>query len=221
MLVTQPTHPAFYERDERQFVCNVCNSPFNVNPPTRTEMMKQFTGPELTALLEVGCLIVTEPKTSKYMENVLVHNSHIPTVQDMKHWVEGVYLITRVEEDSATDGEDLIVAVNLTRPILLPKSVTDQVQQMYASSEASMGRTVKLKGLQRTEFNGRDGVVIGRAPFTGRIQVHSDTDSDQLTWVCCCIVEWDSSYEFLFSKNANLSFMQHHKLHRIRFHIFT
>eukprot|EP00041_Stephanoeca_diplocostata_P034720 m.1197789 g.1197789 ORF g.1197789 m.1197789 type:complete len:527 (-) comp24569_c0_seq1:2931-4511(-) len=177
VLVTQPTHPAFYERDERQFVCNVCNAAFNVHPPTRSEMMKQFTGPELAALLEVGCLIVTEPKTSKYMANVLLHNSHIPTVQDMRHWVEGVYLIIHVEEDSASDGEDLIVAVNLARPTRIPQGIVDQCKHICASSSASVGRTVTLTGLQRTEFNGREGTVIGRAPHTGRIQVQlSDTD---------------------------------------------
>ena len=44
VLVTQPTHPAFYERDERQFTCNVCKSEFSVKPPSRAEMMAQFTG---------------------------------------------------------------------------------------------------------------------------------------------------------------------------------
>jgi hypothetical protein len=63
VLVTQPTHPAFYERDERQFgalfhpprpyalrsahsrryllrpVCQVCKSPFTIEPPSRSELM--------------------------------------------------------------------------------------------------------------------------------------------------------------------------------------
>ena len=66
-ILLQPTHPAFYERDERQFTCNVCKSEFSVKPPSRAEMMAQFTGPELAALLDTGCLIVCEPKTSQYM----------------------------------------------------------------------------------------------------------------------------------------------------------
>jgi hypothetical protein len=81
VLVTQPTHPAFYERDERQFTCNVCASPFSIEPPSRGEMMAQFTGPELAGLLDTGCLIVCEPKTSEYMATVLGNNAHIRQVR--------------------------------------------------------------------------------------------------------------------------------------------
>ena len=33
---------AFYERDERQFICNVCNSHFAVDPPSRTMTSTSF-----------------------------------------------------------------------------------------------------------------------------------------------------------------------------------
>lgn len=44
VLVSQPTHPSFYERDERQYTCNVCKSEFTCAPPTRQELMQSFTG---------------------------------------------------------------------------------------------------------------------------------------------------------------------------------
>lgn len=91
--MTQPTHPAFYEHDERQYTCTVCKTEFCIPPPSREELMAGFTGifrhlmhkkvyaplilmvfmnwaifayvgPELAALLQVGCLIVAEKKTS-------------------------------------------------------------------------------------------------------------------------------------------------------------
>jgi len=39
VLVSQPTHPAFYERDPRHYKCNVCNGLFTCEPPTRLELM--------------------------------------------------------------------------------------------------------------------------------------------------------------------------------------
>lgn len=57
VLVSQPTHPAFYKDDPRHHVCNVCKSPFTCPPPTRHELMESFTGFEIAALIEAGCLI--------------------------------------------------------------------------------------------------------------------------------------------------------------------
>lgn len=200
VLVTQPTHPAFYERDERQFTCNVCKSPFSVEPPSRAEMMAQFTGPELAGLLDVGCLIVTEPKTSEYMATILRHNGHLPQVgklghqtwapcarcgcgalnstglqvQDVRHWVESVYLITTIEKHGASDGEDGIVAVNLSRACgdrdtpALPPALAARAADRLDASAAAVGRRAVLVGLKAADFNGQRGEVVSRT-VTGRV----------------------------------------------------
>lgn len=171
VLVTQPTHPAFYERDERQFICNVCNSHFAVDPPSRKEMMASFTGPELAALLEVGCLIVCEEKTSRYMAEAVRFNSHISSINDMKHWIEGVYLITAIEADAASDGEDTIVAINLSRALPAPPDGCQaRVDERLASSTFYVGRAVTLVGLKQAKYNGEPCTIIGRTP-AGRVQV--------------------------------------------------
>ena len=54
VLVTQPTHPAFYSHDVRQDICNVCKGRFNPPAPSRAVLMAGFTGNELAALLEEG-----------------------------------------------------------------------------------------------------------------------------------------------------------------------
>eukprot|EP01062_Namystynia_karyoxenos_P026276 TRINITY_DN20464_c0_g1_i1.p1 TRINITY_DN20464_c0_g1~~TRINITY_DN20464_c0_g1_i1.p1 ORF type:complete len:1032 (+),score=333.23 TRINITY_DN20464_c0_g1_i1:132-3227(+) len=113
VLVQQPTHPQHHREDRRQSQCNVCKADFNVPPPSRAELMLSFSGAELAALLNVGCLIVTEKRTSQHMEHVLRHNAHIPQVLSVAHWVKGVYLITEIDSTSASDDSDLIVAVNL------------------------------------------------------------------------------------------------------------
>lgn len=117
VLVTQPTHPAFYEDDVRQRVCSVCREEFDPPPPSRRELMASFTGPELAALLDVGCLIVCEPRTSRMMASVQRSSVLRQQTSSLSHWIRGVYIITEVEEGEASDGEDCIVAVNLTRPI--------------------------------------------------------------------------------------------------------
>eukprot|EP00036_Acanthoecidae_sp_10tr_P000655 CAMPEP_0182949906 /NCGR_PEP_ID=MMETSP0105_2-20130417/60498_1 /TAXON_ID=81532 ORGANISM="Acanthoeca-like sp., Strain 10tr" /NCGR_SAMPLE_ID=MMETSP0105_2 /ASSEMBLY_ACC=CAM_ASM_000205 /LENGTH=500 /DNA_ID=CAMNT_0025090207 /DNA_START=53 /DNA_END=1555 /DNA_ORIENTATION=+ len=175
VLVTQPTHPAFYERDERQFTCNVCASPFSVEPPSRGEMMRSFTGPELAALLDKGCLIVCEPKTSEYMAGILEHNAHIRQVQDMANWVESVYLITEIETSGASDGEDGIIAVNLSRPFggehgEPPAILLASTEARLKASDVIVGRTAAISGLKTAKFNGEVVTVVGRAA-TGRAAV--------------------------------------------------
>ena len=54
VLVTQPTHPAFYSHDTRQDICNVCKGRFDPPAPPRAVLMAGFTGNELAALLEEG-----------------------------------------------------------------------------------------------------------------------------------------------------------------------
>eukprot|EP00039_Didymoeca_costata_P018442 m.333469 g.333469 ORF g.333469 m.333469 type:complete len:516 (+) comp17149_c0_seq1:199-1746(+) len=183
VLVSQPTHPAFYERDERQFVCSVCASAFAYEPPTRQEMMLSFTGPELASLLQIGCLIVTEPRTSAQMADAVLFNSHIPAVATMRHWVGGVYLITDIVSESASDGDDSIIAVNLAGRAIgnLPKPLEDHVEQMTTSSSAIVGRDVTLSGLgiaygfRMSRYNGQTARIVGRQP-NGRIrvQLHSN-----------------------------------------------
>ena len=114
VLVSQPTHPAFYQRDVRQEICNVCKGVFDPPPPPRAELMAGFTGAELAGLLREGVLIVTEPRTSRQMARTM---RTMRGAGSLRHWVKGIYLITEVKNSSATDGGDRITAVNLTRRI--------------------------------------------------------------------------------------------------------
>ncbi|CAK9071554.1 unnamed protein product [Durusdinium trenchii] len=100
VLVTQPTHPAFYDRDLRHQTCNVCKSEFTCAPPTRHELMASFTGPEIAALIDVGCVIASHEAFSTELERSLAtmppmlrHSS------SYEHWIRGAFLITQVEPD--------------------------------------------------------------------------------------------------------------------------
>ena len=60
MLVSQPTHPAFYQRDLRQEICNVCKGEFNPPPPSRAELMAGFNGAVGVAFLFNGIRVAAQ-----------------------------------------------------------------------------------------------------------------------------------------------------------------
>ena len=98
VLVSQPTHPAFYERDPRHYKCNVCKGTFTCEPPTRLELMSSFTGPELGALIEAGCIIASHAEFTAELTRQM--EGMPPALQERSsyaHWCGGVFLITEVE----------------------------------------------------------------------------------------------------------------------------
>eukprot|EP00931_Biecheleriopsis_adriatica_P107621 TRINITY_DN81945_c0_g1_i1.p1 TRINITY_DN81945_c0_g1~~TRINITY_DN81945_c0_g1_i1.p1 ORF type:complete len:523 (+),score=99.44 TRINITY_DN81945_c0_g1_i1:84-1571(+) len=103
VLVSQPTHPDFYDSDQRHKTCNVCNSAYTCKPPTRLELMQSFTGAELAALVEVGCLIASSKGFSgelkRHVQGIPEH-LHASIVD--RHWIDGAFLIIRVTE--STEG---------------------------------------------------------------------------------------------------------------------
>ena len=97
VLVSQPTHPAFYDKDPRHHECNVCKSSFTCEPPTRLELMQSFTGPELGALMEAGCIIASHAEFSAELQRQMEHMPEfLQERSSYAHWIGGVYLITEV-----------------------------------------------------------------------------------------------------------------------------
>lgn len=103
VLVSQPTHPAFYERDPRHYKCNVCNGLFTCEPPTRLELMASFTGPELGALMAPGCVIASHATfTAELTAQMEDMPEFLQERSSYAHWRGGVFLITEVEPLDAT-----------------------------------------------------------------------------------------------------------------------
>jgi putative AlgH/UPF0301 family transcriptional regulator len=100
VLVNQPTHPDFYDDDVRHRVCGVCKSDFACKPPTRLELMQNFTGEELAAFVEEGCFIGAHRDFSAEMRRqVEPFPPHLREAIVDSHWINGVFLITKVVED--------------------------------------------------------------------------------------------------------------------------
>jgi hypothetical protein len=100
VLVSQPTHPAFYRDDVRHHTCNVCAADFNIPPPTRHELMATFTGAEIAALISEGCVIGSHRVFSAELERQLRVMAPGQALRcGYRHWIRGVYLITGVSED--------------------------------------------------------------------------------------------------------------------------
>ncbi|KAF0695292.1 Aste57867_13888 [Aphanomyces stellatus] len=101
VLVSQPTHPAFYTDDKRHHICNVCLAQYTCPPPTRTELMESFTGPEIAALIDEGRLIAASPGFSDMLaadRNETDSRLRRRGSDSYDYWFHGVYLITSVKE---------------------------------------------------------------------------------------------------------------------------
>ena len=147
VLVTQPTHPQFWRDDVRHHQCNVCKAEFTCAPPSRHELMESFTGPELAALIEPGCVIGAHKVFSAELASQL---ESLPPMARFgcgyQHWIGGCYLITSViaddgeisipvDDDDEMDtirsrlGEDLSITLRETRLVLLAKGSLEGVPE--------------------------------------------------------------------------------------------
>ena len=122
ILVSQPTHPAYWEDDERHRLCNVCKSTFTCPPPTRGELVSGFTGPEIAALIAKDCCIGAREYFTKSLEAQMAQDPVIGIFSSYQHWIRGVYLITNVEDD---DGKLSIAMRSLSELQSLKDKLND------------------------------------------------------------------------------------------------
>eukprot|EP00927_Polykrikos_kofoidii_P043479 TRINITY_DN37552_c0_g2_i1.p1 TRINITY_DN37552_c0_g2~~TRINITY_DN37552_c0_g2_i1.p1 ORF type:complete len:806 (-),score=112.86 TRINITY_DN37552_c0_g2_i1:97-2514(-) len=134
VVVTQPTHPAFWRDDVRQHKCNVCLAEFTCPPPSRHELMQSFTGSELAALLSQGCIIGSHEVFSNELEDRL---QEIPqfarAATSYTHWIRGIYLITEVQEKKP-------------RTIRLPLESRDASLALQQRLESTDGLHITVQG---------------------------------------------------------------------------
>lgn len=153
VLVTQPTHPSFYRDDVRHHECNVCKTEFTCPPPTRHELMESFTGPEIAAYLEPGCVIGAHKVFSEELASQLETLPPAARSQcSYMHWIGGCYLITSVTADDGEVsipvedadelqiirmrlGADLSIALRGTRLVLLAKGSLEGVAEADLSEK--------------------------------------------------------------------------------------
>mmetsp|Transcript_129865 Transcript_129865/g.376004 ORF Transcript_129865/g.376004 Transcript_129865/m.376004 type:complete len:603 (+) Transcript_129865:95-1903(+) len=100
VLVSQPTHPDLYDDDIRHRVCNVCKAPYTCRPPTRLELMQSFTGAELAALVDIGCVIGASQGFSQELQRqVGALPEPLKEAIVETNWIDGAFLIVQVVED--------------------------------------------------------------------------------------------------------------------------
>ena len=141
-LIAESTHPALYREaeDPRMRQCGVCKSPFAVPPPTRKEMMVEFTGEEIAGQLRVGTVLGISPTHSARLER--------SPNGDYGDFVRSVYLLVAVEVD---DG-----SLTLT---LSSNAEVDALRQRLDETMSAVlenGRRFRLGEIRR-----RGGVVRG------------------------------------------------------------
>jgi len=134
--------------DARARICQVCQSHFSLQPSaTRPSILRTTsTNPHydraavgmlppgranaLLDLMRAGNLILQSPAQAQRSDTMASHlgNASDPMTAIVQailrsrseHWLRGVYLILHREPDRASDGTDIVVAVNVTRPAPQP-----------------------------------------------------------------------------------------------------
>merc|ERR1719160_1522759 len=113
---------------------------YSCKPPTRHELMASFTGPELAALIDEGCIIASHSDFSAELEHQLTQlPEQLHERTSYPHWVRGAYLIVDV-----TDGR------NRTEKLQL------QPQELVALRERLMP-TLTLQACGRTYVLASEG----------------------------------------------------------------
>mmetsp|Transcript_6092 Transcript_6092/g.20033 ORF Transcript_6092/g.20033 Transcript_6092/m.20033 type:complete len:584 (-) Transcript_6092:631-2382(-) len=201
VVVSQPTHPMYYERDQRHSVCNVCKETFNTPPPTRLVLMSSFTGAEIAAMIDVGFILGSHETFSDTLERKFSEMSpELRRVCGYEHWIKGAFLITSVNRDDDDGdravldsrwgvirrprtadndaGEDVIVGVNLSGWHSMEEVVRGESRLFEAvdgdnDEEPTAGISIRIDG-------GNDEVareVVG-AWFEQAIDNMSEDDGD-------------------------------------------
>lgn len=136
VLISQPTHPAFYEDDVRHHKCNVCLAEYTCPPPTRGELMESFTGPEIAALLMTDRIICSRDIFSDALEQQVARMSPMMrNLSSYEHWIKGTYLIYSVEQDEA----------DITLPLTEQASIFSLRSKLNEKLELTLhGRTYRL-----------------------------------------------------------------------------
>eukprot|EP00039_Didymoeca_costata_P022554 m.4738 g.4738 ORF g.4738 m.4738 type:complete len:506 (-) comp3080_c0_seq1:147-1664(-) len=150
VLVSQPTHPAFYEDDVRHHKCNVCLSEFTCAPPTRHELMASFTGAEIAALIDAGCVIVSEEQFSNELEEQITRSPLLGG--SYYHWMRGVYLITEVNEE---DPEITIPCEDEDKLEMVKDRIGEELAIKVSGQTLKLAAAGSLEGVPESELGAR------------------------------------------------------------------
>lgn len=165
VLVTQPTHPAFYDRDLRHQTCNVCKAEFTCPPPTRHELMASFTGPEIAALIDAGCIIASHDAFSVELERQLEHMpAFLRHRSSYEHWIRGVFLITSVAEEEGME-------INVESEASLRRfrsGLVDDATVVFAGNRFRVARSHSLSGVAEEDVSA--ALMRLTAPCTLRLE---------------------------------------------------
>ena len=109
-ILSQSTHPKYQTGIES--TCNVCSSKFEIIEFNRKDLMLEFTGNEISNMLDEGFYIVSSKKSSEYNKEIIEkHKTDKELVDNISHWTYSVFLITQVIKSPEGDS---IHGVSLT-----------------------------------------------------------------------------------------------------------
>ena len=102
VLVSQPTHPAFYQDDVRHHKCNVCSAEFNIPPDAPRAHGVLHRRRDRGAHLR--CVIGSHPDFDAQLSSQMRRMDPLQRlVCGYRHWIGGAYLITGVVPDDGVE----------------------------------------------------------------------------------------------------------------------
>jgi len=110
IILSQSTHPLFWEDDPRMRVCSICKTEFTCRQPTRKEIMLSFTGSEVQKLVQIGSLITSTEENSNHMEKAYHAHPELRGMTSCLHWIRGTFAITECADEE-------VRAVNIVRAL--------------------------------------------------------------------------------------------------------
>eukprot|EP00419_Tripos_fusus_P005153 CAMPEP_0172675068 /NCGR_PEP_ID=MMETSP1074-20121228/13071_1 /TAXON_ID=2916 /ORGANISM="Ceratium fusus, Strain PA161109" /LENGTH=439 /DNA_ID=CAMNT_0013492515 /DNA_START=50 /DNA_END=1370 /DNA_ORIENTATION=+ len=170
-------HPDETAKEDRHLVCNVCKAEFNLPPQDRTSMMSDLSGmrPEQ---MGPGMLIVTKKADSDAVSASVQLNLALRAFIESKaaHFHRAVYIISEVRpreeatpspsnrmrttssssssptaagSDSDRNGNEVIIGVNLSRPLEVP-----DVSQLHGAEDERVIQSYREQGVEVMWMNG-------------------------------------------------------------------
>eukprot|EP01065_Artemidia_motanka_P029548 TRINITY_DN35646_c0_g1_i1.p2 TRINITY_DN35646_c0_g1~~TRINITY_DN35646_c0_g1_i1.p2 ORF type:complete len:418 (+),score=126.02 TRINITY_DN35646_c0_g1_i1:180-1256(+) len=187
-----PNHPQAGARERRHTVCSVCAAPYQVAPEGRAQLLARLAALEPSAL-GPGTLLVAGAAASAPVRLPAGVPPVLRLWMEIKraHWARGVYLLYRAAEGAASDGDDALYGLNLTRPL----AATGDSESGYAALRGVAGPHCRLLDTRVAEgkyqlFNGgpiapREWVALCAVPVSELPNDHSSGDEESRLEVVC------------------------------------
>eukprot|EP00397_Hematodinium_sp_SG-2012_P018292 GEMP01018734.1.p1 GENE.GEMP01018734.1~~GEMP01018734.1.p1 ORF type:complete len:518 (+),score=156.51 GEMP01018734.1:184-1737(+) len=125
--------------EKRHEICNVCQNPFNLAPVRRRDLMAKLANLP-ASMIGPGLLLVHENERPQRNLTRLPQFLQVLVTIKHSHFKESVYVLTTIEPNAATDGEDKVLGVNLVRSQRFERDMFDTIARAPGTYDQVLAR---------------------------------------------------------------------------------